>query len=689
MNPEDLDSLAEYSSPVLRGSEAVITITRPDLESNSYLSQLFGLSGESSKRLTHNWRDSAPEVHASWSGYLSAAKKEPGQLYVGSSLETAHRITDNHLGVSEFALDDEGARALYVARVAEPGRYGLNDGIPAGEEAPRRITSAAYLSNGLGYTNDRPARAFLVDLVEPGLGKSGVAGGAEVPLSTLLETPISDVHDPQFSPSGSRVSVISSLAPDHGEPDLRSTVWLLGGENPEALTLPRMSVSLHRWIDDETVLLVGNELTRDELDFVGQMPGLFVHELTTNTTRRLTDPETVAVASIRPQIVGHGIDGSILADASVIAGVDTDGATRIMSIDLAAESRTLGELNFLTDDTTVVNGFDVDGGSLVWTGETPTSPAVLNRLGLTGIGNLATGVDGCAPVTDDHVEVTDCDTTVKAHPAPANSVLPQVLSVDGAGGTITGWLAKPSGQGPFPVILNIHGGPFAQYTHGWFDETQVLTSAGYAVVYANPRGSGGRTRAWGTAVQGNMAAPAMADVLAVLDHALAGDSELDSSRLGVQGGSYGGYLTAMITATDHRFQAAIVERGYLDPASFVGTSDIGRFFTEEYTTRDRQAIAEQSPLAHASQVRTPSLVMHSELDFRCPLEQAQQYYAALQRAGVDTELLIFPGENHELSRSGQPLHRRQRFEAMIDWWDQHLAGDVDANLDDQTTSAIR
>lgn len=670
MNPEDLDSLAEYSSPVLRGSEAVITITRPDLESNSYLSQLFALSGESSRRLTHNWRDSAPEVHSSWSGYLSAAKKEPGQLYIGSSLETAHRVTDNHLGVSAFAIDDEGARALYVARVAEPGRYGQDDDIPAGEEAPRRITSAAYLSNGLGYTNDRPARAFLVDLVEPGLGKSGVAGGAEVPLSTLLETPDSDVHDPQFSPSGARASVISSLAPDHGEPDLRSTVWLLGGESPEALTLPRMSVNLHRWIDDETVLLVGNELTRDELDFVGQMPGLFVHELTTNTTRRLTDPETVAVASIRPQIVGHGIDGSVLDEASVIAVVDTDGASRIISIDLSAESRTLGELNFLTDDTAVVNGFDVDGGILVWTGETPTSPAVLNRVRLTDIGDLTT-------------------TTVRAHPAPANSVLPQLLSVDGAGGAITGWLAKPSGQGPFPVILNIHGGPFAQYTHAWFDETQVLTSAGYAVVYANPRGSGGRTRGWGTAVQGNMAAPAMADVLAVLDHALAGDSELDSSRLGVQGGSYGGYLTAMITANDHRFQAAIVERGYLDPDSFVGTSDIGRFFTEEYTTRDRQAIAEQSPLAHASQVRTPSLVMHSELDFRCPLEQAQQYYAALQRDGVDTELLIFPGENHELSRSGQPRHRRQRFEAMLDWWDQHLAGDVDANVDDQTTSAIR
>lgn len=654
MNPEDLDALAEYSSPLMRGSEAVITITRPDLESNSYLSQLFALSGESSTRLTHNWRDSAPEIRHNWSGYLSAAKKEAGQLFVGPSLETAHRITDNHLGVSEFALDDEGARALYVARVAEPGRYGQNDDIPANEEAPRRITSAAYLSNGVGYTNDRPARAFLVDLVEPGLGKSGITGGAEVPLSTLLETPESDVHDPQFSPSGARVSVISSVVPDRGKPDLRSTVWLLGGQSPAALALPRMSVHLHQWIDEDTLLLVGNELSRDELDFVGQMPGLFIHDLKTETTRRLTDPETVSIAAIRPQVVGEG------AAASVVAVVDTDGASRLISLDLSAQHLELDELSFLTDDTTVVNGFDIDGDTVVFTGETPTSPAVLSRVRPADQG--------------------DKD-TVKEHPATANSVVPALLRVDGEGGTITGWLAKPSGEGPFPVILNIHGGPFAQYTHNWFDETQVLTSAGYAVVYANPRGSGGRTRAWGTAVQGNMADPAMADVLAVLDHALAHDSDLDSSRLGVQGGSYGGYLTAMTIASDQRFQAAIVERGFLDPDSFVGTSDIGRFFTEEYTSRDRVAIERQSPLAHASQVRTPTLVMHSELDFRCPLEQAQQYYAALQRAGVHTEMLIFPGENHELSRAGQPRHRQQRFEAMLDWWDEHLGGTVDANLD--------
>src|SRR5699024_3702761 len=176
------------------------------------------------------------------------------------------------------------------------------------------------------------------------------------------------------------------------------------------------------------------------------------------------------------------------------------------------------------------------------------------------------------------------------------------------------------------------GVPVSHTPHPLFYETQLLPSAGSAVVYSNPRGSGGRTRSWGTAVQADMAGPAMAEMLAVLDHALENDPALDADRLGGPGGSYGGYPTAMPIAAAARFRGAIVERRYRDPDSFVGTSDIGRFFTEEYTSRNPQAIARQSPLAHADQVGTPTLVMHSELDFRCPLEQAQQYYAALQRA---------------------------------------------------------
>jgi dipeptidyl aminopeptidase/acylaminoacyl peptidase len=162
------------------------------------------------------------------------------------------------------------------------------------------------------------------------------------------------------------------------------------------------------------------------------------------------------------------------------------------------------------------------------------------------------------------------------------------------------------------------------------------------------------------------------DIQDFLDGVLAADSRLDGSRTGVMGGSYGGYMTAWTIAHDHRFAGAIVERGMLDPATFDGTSDIGSFFGHEYVGTDPAAIARQSPMAVVGQVTTPTFVIHSELDFRCPLEQATRYYSALKRQGTEAEMLIFPGEDHELTRAGRPRHRVERFEAILDWWDRHL-----------------
>ena len=210
-----------------------------------------------------------------------------------------------------------------------------------------------------------------------------------------------------------------------------------------------------------------------------------------------------------------------------------------------------------------------------------------------------------------------------------------------------------------------------------FDETQVLVDAGYAVVYCNPRGSAGYGRAHGRSIRQAMGTVDFADVIDFLEGAVAGDASLDGARVGIMGGSYGGYLTAWVIAHDHRFAGAIVERGFLDPVSFQGTSDIGSFFGDEYVGIDPDAIARQSPMAVVGQVTTPTLVIHSELDFRCPLEQATRYYSALKRQGTDAELLVFPGENHELTRSGQPRHRVERFDAVLDWWERQAARRAD------------
>ncbi len=130
-------------------------------------------------------------------------------------------------------------------------------------------------------------------------------------------------------------------------------------------------------------------------------------------------------------------------------------------------------------------------------------------------------------------------------------------------------------------------------------------------------------------------------------------------------------MTALLTTRTQRFTAAVVERGYLDATSFVGSADIGWYFPDAYHGSP-QAMVEQSPMTHVAAVRTPTLVIHSEQDLRCPVEQGQRWFTALRRQGVEAELLLFPGEGHELTRSGRPRHRVARFEHVLRWWARHL-----------------
>jgi dipeptidyl aminopeptidase/acylaminoacyl peptidase len=238
---------------------------------------------------------------------------------------------------------------------------------------------------------------------------------------------------------------------------------------------------------------------------------------------------------------------------------------------------------------------------------------------------------------------------------------------------VHGWLVRPSGDGPHPVLLVIHGGPFTQFGYTLFDEAQVYASAGYAVVMGNPRGSAGYGEAHGRAIVGDMGNRDRADLMALLDVAL-DQPGLDAARVGVMGGSYGGYMSAWLAAHEgsSRFKAAIVERALTAWDSFEGSSDIGWAFGDLYVGTDPDKLRDQSPLTHADKIDLPVLIIHSENDWRCPVEQGQRLFVRLRRNGVDAELLLFPGEGHELSRSGLPSHRVARFDAILDWWARHL-----------------
>jgi dipeptidyl aminopeptidase/acylaminoacyl peptidase len=159
--------------------------------------------------------------------------------------------------------------------------------------------------------------------------------------------------------------------------------------------------------------------------------------------------------------------------------------------------------------------------------------------------------------------------------------------------------------------------------------------------------------------------------MALLDDALS-RPDLDSARLGVLGGSHGGFMTSWIVGHTDRFKAAVSERAVNAIDSFIGSSDIGWGFADALYGTDPETLNRQSPLTYADDINTPLLIVHSEHDWRCPIEQGQRLYVALRNRDADVEMLIFPGEGHELSRSGLPSHRVARFEAIVDWFDRYL-----------------
>lgn len=250
-----------------------------------------------------------------------------------------------------------------------------------------------------------------------------------------------------------------------------------------------------------------------------------------------------------------------------------------------------------------------------------------------------------------------------------------IESFDGT--SVQAWVTKPPDfrkNRKYPAILEIHGGPRKQFAFTFFHEMQYLAAQGYIVVYSNPRGGSGRGPTWAESIVADWGSLDYRDLMAATDW-MASQKFIDKNRLGVTGGSYGGYMTNWIVGHTDRFKAAITQRSLSNLASFVGTSDVGYTFQREFKSwpwTDPALYENRSPIAHLRKVKTPVLIIHSEQDLRCPIEQAEQMFVMLKALGKTVEMVRFPEESHGLSRHGRPDRRIARLEWIKKWFDRYL-----------------
>jgi dipeptidyl aminopeptidase/acylaminoacyl peptidase len=649
--PTDIELLAVPRALTLHGELLITALTRPDLASNSLLSGLrrIGLAG-TEQAWTHGRHDSSPvfSPDGRWVAFLRAGDGEgadgASQLHVMPAAGgEAKRLTAAPLGVSGPAWAPDSRRIAYVARIPEAGRYGVADAdgkpVKPAEEAPRRITRLDYRIDDIGFLGDRPQRLFVIDAL-------GALDGAELPEQAPLTDEHTSVDEPVWTADGERVLVVAPQGWSGEATEVRDLYAI-----PAAGGQPELAVRGAGWLARPAVTGAGQVLF-----FGAEFPdgnveanncGLWAADLAADgaaVARRLTDVETVDCEA--------GAGKPVEIDGEVLVAVRNRGAVELRAVPAGADRAPLTALRLVAGERAAVHAFTAHGGIVAAVIATPESP-----------GEVVVLTDGGQRVLTDYARDLRAAGIRKVEEL-------NTRSADGY--PAHGWLVLPEGEGPHPVLLAPHGGPFAAQDWGFFDEAQVYASAGYAVILGNPRGSAGYGESHGKAIVRGFGTVDADDVLALLDAALT-RPDLDSARVGVMGGSYGGFMTGWL-ASHHgeRFRAAWSERAVNAWDSMVGSSDIGYDFVSGYIGDDPVEQRFRSPLSYADKIGIPFAVVHSEHDWRCPLEQAQRLFVALKQNGADAEMLLFPGEGHELTRSGKPRHRVQRFDAVLEWWSRHL-----------------
>jgi len=651
MTPQDLFRIQSLSDLDLApdGCSAAFVVRQLDEAADAYRAAIWLVDvdgGCAPRRFTHGGtRDSAPRFSPDGRTLAFIRDQRDNQNRLARPQLWAIRLdggeawplTDTANGAADPAWSPDGAALVFTARVTP------EDGMSEAEKEQHRsrarvIERLRHKLNAEGFTYDRPPKLWCVPFAESG----------PQPATQLTHGDWSDTA-PAWSPDGDRIAFVSARHQTRDR-DAVTDIWVIpaGGGEPRCLTNGEGPAHSPAWSPDgRTLAFLGHQHPEG---------GWF------NETLSSVPAGGAAAPVCLTRDFDHTLSGPLLwsEDGAAISFLAADeGAQHLYRVSARG-----GTPVSLLNGEQQVTDFAIHGDTAVYLATRATDPAELFAQTLTGEGRRVVH------------NLSDLNASWKAEverPAPE-----PVWFASADGTRVQGWLLKPVGyrEGErYPLLYNIHGGPHTQYGYAFHDDFQVQAGAGYGVAFINFRGSTGYGEHFAEMLAGQMGVLDYEDLIAGLD-TIAALPWVDPARIGVLGGSYGGFMTSWLISHTDRFAAACSERAVNNWYSKVGSSDIGYMQYRQLGCapwEDPLLYLQRSPIYHVQQITTPTLIIHSENDLRCPIEQGEQLFTALKYRGVETRFVRFPEENHELSRSGKPSRRMQRYEEQLAWFGRLLA----------------
>ncbi|WP_010290238.1 S9 family peptidase [Kurthia massiliensis] len=651
---KDLYHLHSVTNPVLspNGKEAIFVRTEMHERDNTYYGYLYHIDLET-KEITQWTHLKERILNIKWSPdarFVSflATRSKKNQLYI---LPTrggeAQCLTNFMYGLTNYEWAPDGQSIWFSANVEEGKNF---TDLPTKKDLKRpevyEVTDMQYKLNGMGLLpKNRHSQIGVLDILTQRI--------------TRFTDDTHDYHFAALSHDGKNL-VYSVNRNDSKDYDFSSPLYVVDIETKTETLITDMQGyfgEAYFSLDDRYIAFVGSALepyknaTHAEV-YIYDIVEAYYYSLTAAMDLPVGDYQTADVqqGAIAPGVVWCD-------DNALYFQMTSMGDTRLYYATLD------GAIYPASPENEHVYGYDINRDAIhaIATISDPTHIGELYAL------NISTG---------EREQLTRFNTAFEQQ---VTIVAPEQFNVTADNGELVfGWLMKPAnyeeGQ-TYPLVLNIHGGPHMMYGNTFIHEMQLLAAQGYGVVYVNPRGSHGYSQSFVNGCRNDYGGGDYRDLMAAVDEVIQENEWIDETRLGVTGGSYGGFMTNWIVSHTDRFKAAVTQRSISNWISFFGVSDIGYCFTEWQIGVDMTnptTLWEHSPLKYADQVQTPLLILHSEQDDRCPIEQAEQLYVTLKSLGKETKFVRFPRANHDLSRTGLPNLRQARLSQITDWFVKYL-----------------